>query len=46
MKLYVFWGAEAMCEIIEEVRGYDHVVEIKVKVMSPPDDPRGTGEPK
>ena len=33
IKLYVFWDAEAMCEVIGEVRGHANVVAVKVKVM-------------
>ncbi len=33
IKLYVFCDAEAMCEVIGEVRGHAHVVAIKDKVM-------------
>ena len=33
IKLYVFCDAEAMCEVIGEVRGHAHVVSVKDKVM-------------
>ncbi len=32
IKLYVFWDAEAMCEVIGEVRGHANVVAVKVKL--------------
>ena len=33
IKLYVFWGAEAIYEVPEEVRGHADLVEVKVKVI-------------
>ena len=33
IKLYIFWYADAMYEVIGEVRGHDNVVAVKVKVM-------------
>ena len=33
VKLYVYWGAEAIYEVPEAVRGHDYVVEVKVKVV-------------
>ena len=33
IKLYVFDDAEAMCEVIGEVRGHAHEVAVKNKVM-------------
>ena len=33
IKLYIFCDAEAMCEVIGEVRGHAHVVAVKDKVM-------------
>ena len=32
INLYVFWDAEAMFEVIGEVRGYDNVEAFKAKV--------------
>ena len=33
IKLYVFCDAEAMCDVIGDVRGHAHVVSVKDKVM-------------
>ena len=33
IKLYVFWDAEAMCEVIGDVRCHANIVAVKVKVM-------------
>ena len=33
IKVYIFCDAEAMCEVIGEVRGHAHVVAVKDKVM-------------
>ena len=33
INLYVFWAAEAMCEVIEEDSSHANVVAVKVKVM-------------
>ncbi len=33
IKLYVFCDAEAMCEVIGEVRGHAHVAAVKDKVL-------------
>ena len=33
IKVYVFWGAKAIYEVPEEVRGHADVVGVKVKVI-------------
>ena len=30
IRVYVFWDAEAMCEVIGEIRGHDNVEAVKV----------------
>ena len=33
IKLYVFWGAESISEVIEPIWGRDHMVKVKVRAI-------------